>query len=256
MFKQAFDWSGARIDFFAANAGTVEKEHITISQDDLDTEPTKPNMVCTEVNQIAVFYGLKLFVHYSRRTARALREATSTGGVNRSASPASFNPKMVITSSCSALYPFPIAPQYGATKHAVMSLTRAVGKSLQASDNIAVNCIMPAYVDTGMTPSEVTELWPKEWLTPISTMVRAYDELASETGEVAQDGKSDGKNGKVKAGQAVECVVDKLYYRRPVEYADESQKFLIEQSFTTDGVWMRGMMARAAKGLTGVSSGT
>lgn len=104
---------------------------------------------------------------------------------------------------------------------------------------------MPAYVDTPLTPDEVTALWPKEWLTPLSTLNRAYDELIDEHGRVEQDGKSDGKDGQVKAGKAVECVVDRLYYRRAVEFADESQQFLIEQSFYPDGVWMRGMMERA-----------
>jgi hypothetical protein len=109
-----------------------------------------------------------------------------------------------------------------------MALARSAGPLLLANDNIALNCIMPAYVDTNLTPNEVTSLWPKEWVTPISTMVRAYDELISATGAVAQDGKSDGANDVVKTGQAVECVVDKLFYRQPVDYPDESQKFCID----------------------------
>lgn len=73
-------------------------------------------------------------------------------------------------------------------------------------------------------------------------MVRAYEELIAEDGHVEQDGKSDGEDGQVKAGQAVECVVDRLFYRKVPEYADESQRWLIEQSFTPDGVWVRGMV--------------
>jgi hypothetical protein len=62
-------------------------------------------------------------------------------------------------------------------------------------------------------------------------MVAAYSELISPTGELCTTGKitSNGAQGVVKVGQSVECVVDKLYYRQPVAYADESQKFLIEQ---------------------------
>jgi hypothetical protein len=70
-------------------------------------------------------------------------------------------------------------------------------------------------------------------------MVRAYDELTSPTGAVTPDGKSDGENGVVKTGQSVECVVDKLFYRQPVAYADESQRFLIEQALDMNGACVR-----------------
>ncbi|KAI1609638.1 hypothetical protein EDD37DRAFT_204952 [Exophiala viscosa] len=253
LFKQAFTYSDGRIDFLAANAGTAEKVHLLDpSLDDLDTEPTQPSMLATEVNQFGPIYGLKLFVHYARLTNRALKSkhATSTSessSTTNGTSVSTFNPKVVITSSCTALYPFPVAVQYAASKAAIFSLVRSVGKNLLASDNVAVNCIMPAYVDTNLTPDEVTALWPKEWVTPLSTMNRAYDELIDKHGRVEQDGKSDGKDGKVKAGKAVECACDKLYYRNGVEYADESQKFCIEQSFYPDGLWMRGMIERMKK---------
>ncbi|KIW19243.1 hypothetical protein PV08_03537 [Exophiala spinifera] len=249
MVKEAFSWSGVgRIDFFAANAGTTEGEHLLDpTKDDLDADPTMPSMRCTQVNQVAVFYGLKMFLHYARVTNRALKAGGAGSGEQQQVK-VPYNPKFVITSSCSALYPFPIAVQYAATKASLVSLVRSIGKNLLASDNVAVNCIMPAYVDTGLTPSEVTALWPPEWVTPLSTMNRAYDELISDDGTVAQDGKSDGRDGSVKAGKCVECVVDRLYYRRGVDFADESQRFCIEESFRPDGVWMRGMMEMVRKG--------
>ncbi|KIW70103.1 hypothetical protein PV04_02409 [Phialophora macrospora] len=250
LFRRAYDYGEGKIDFFAANAGTAEREHTTLGNplrpEDVDAEPTKPNMLCTQVNQIAVFYGLKLFVHYTRRTAKRLKSESSsaTSNGNGDSDSSTFNPKMVITSSCSALYPFPVAPEYCATKHAVLALTRSLGSLLHATDGIALNCIMPAYVATNLTPKEVTDLWPKEWITPVETMVRAYDELTSSTGAVTPDGKSDGANGVVKTGQAVECVVDKLFYRQPVAYADESQRFLIEQALDMNGIWWQGMRSR------------
>ncbi|ETI19723.1 hypothetical protein G647_08736 [Cladophialophora carrionii CBS 160.54] len=308
LFRRAYDYGGGKIDFFAANAGTAEREHITLGNplhpEDVDGEPTQPNMLCTQVNQIAVFYGLKLFVHYTRRTAKRLKSDSAAAGAtsndndndnsnsNSNSGGGTFTPKMVITSSCSALYPFPVAPEYcksvssllksllrsnvvvvnppqyhqvyvgiyytaqvtaanealsirpGATKHAVLALTRSLGPLLHATDGIGLNCIMPAYVATNLTPQEVTDLWPQEWITPIETMLRAYDELTSPTGAVRDDGKSDGANGTVKTGQSVECVVDKLFYRQPVAYADESQRFLIEQAVDMNGVWWQGMRAR------------
>ncbi len=110
LFRRAYEYSNGKIDFFAANAGTAEREHLTLGNplepEDVDGEPKEPNFLCTQVNQIAVFCGVKLYVHYTRRTAKRLKSESSTAATE-------FTPKMVITSSCSALYPFPIVPEYG-----------------------------------------------------------------------------------------------------------------------------------------------
>ncbi|KAJ9616328.1 hypothetical protein H2200_000046 [Cladophialophora chaetospira] len=255
LFRRAYDYSNGQIDFVAANAGTAEKEHLTLGNptapEDVDAEPVEPSILCTRVNQLGPFYGIKLFVHYTRRTAKRLgassaTDAATTNGAT-SGSSSDFTPKMVITSSCAGFYPFPVAPEYSATKHAVLALTRSLGPLLYATDKIGLNCINPAYVDTGLTPNEVTELWPKEWITPISTMLRTYDELLSPTGHVDQDKKSDGQPDIIKTGQSVECALDRLYYRQPVEYADESQRFLVENGLDMNGVWWRGMRARLEK---------
>jgi NAD(P)-dependent dehydrogenase (short-subunit alcohol dehydrogenase family) len=55
----------------------------------------------------------------------------------------------------------------------VLALTRSLGPLLYATDGIGLNCIMPAYVATSLTPKEVTDLWPKEWITPIETVSSA-----------------------------------------------------------------------------------
>ena len=226
LFKKAWEWSNGRIDFYAANAGIGDRESLLFPWD-IDAEPVKPNLDCIEVCELANYYGLKLFVHYARKTQRQLGEG------HRDV----YKPKVVMTASCVALYPFPIAPQYSAAKHAVLGYTRAIGGALYANDNVAVNCIMPAVVETGILPGRLKELWPKGWLTPLSTMVRAFVELIDEKGAVANDGKSDGKDGVVKTAQAVECALDKLYYRDPVPPPDESQKFMVEDSVKPDGVW-------------------
>lgn len=233
LFKEAWEWDGQhQIDFFAANAGIGDRELIA-QEFDLDAEPQKPNLQCLEVDLISVFYGLKLFIHYTRKTKRELSNSS------HEASRTEFHPKMVITCSCTALYPFPIAPHYVTAKTGLLGLTRAVAGFLMASDGIAVNCIMPALVATGLPPSGMIDEWPKEWVTPTSTVMRAIDELIAQDGHVEQDGLSDGKGGEVKVGQSVEVVVKKLYYRAPYEYADESQKFLTEQALTLDGLWAK-----------------
>lgn len=234
LFKKTWEWesNGASshcIDFFAANAGTADKEFVG-QEFDLEAEPQKPNLLCMDVCTTSVIYGLKLFIHYARKTRQSLQD------------PSGFNPKVVITASCVGQYPFAIAPQYAAAKHACVGYTRSVGDSLLRHDNIAVNCIMPAFVATNMVPKPLVDLWPKEYLTPLSTMLRAYDELIDVQGKVNQDGKSDGEDGKVKTAKSVECVIDRLFYRTSVGPADKSQAFLLNEA-TEDGIWGVGLKA-------------
>jgi 15-hydroxyprostaglandin dehydrogenase (NAD) len=246
LFKRAYAWSGGRIDFFAANAGIGDKENVS-QPFDLDSDPEKPDLKCIEVDLFGVFYGLKLFIHFSRKTRRDLAATT-----NPSSPP--FNPKLVVTASCVSQYPFLIGPQYAAAKHGCLGLVRSAAPALLKHDNIALNCIMPAFVATNIMPPGVLERWPQEHITPLSTMVRAFDELISETGTVQADGKSNGKDGEVKSGCAVECVVGELFYRDHIEYANASQKFVVEQSFENGifGVLLKELAAKGARDGMGV----
>lgn len=97
-FKKVFEWAGA-IDFFAANAGVAEKESLYALPD--DDEPQKPNLATIDVDLLGVFYGLKLYRHYVRKSK------TGRGG------------KVVITSSMAGNYPMFVAPIYCAAKHGV-----------------------------------------------------------------------------------------------------------------------------------------
>ena len=99
---------------------------------------------------------------------------------------------------------------------------------------------MPALLATGLMPAAILEKWPKHWVTPTETACRAVDELISETGKVEQDGKSDGVDGQVKYGQAVEVALDRLYYRTHVEFPEESQEFLYMQSYP-GGLWEKAL---------------
>ena len=227
LFAAAHNWPGpgsGRIDFLAANAGIADKESV-YAHFDLDAEPTCPNLKCIEVDLLSVFYALKLFVHYARKTRRDLPGPSTA-----------FNPKMVITASCVGQYAFPIAPQYAASKHGLVGLTRSVGEKMLRDDNIAVNCIMPAFVGTSLPSEELKEAWPEEYRTPVSTIMRAFDELIDEEGRVAADGMSDGVDRVLKSGQCVEGVLGRLYHREGVESPDESQDFLRKQA-QEGGLW-------------------
>ena len=99
LFVKAYEWSGQRVDFFFANAGIPDRENV-YQPFDLAAPPEKPNLACIEVNLLGVFYGLKLFIHYTRKTRSNL--AASANGANPETP---FHPKMVITASCVGIYP-------------------------------------------------------------------------------------------------------------------------------------------------------
>ena len=175
---------------------------------DLEAEPVKPNVASIEVNLLSAVYGLKLFIHYARRTQSSLPP------------PVSFTPAMVITSSSAGLYQFPGNPQYCASKYGLVGLTRSVGPRLLAEDNLTVNAILPGMVVTGLTPPWLIAHIPQEYLTPMGTILRAFDDLIKEE---TVDGKLQRKTGR-----CLEASEDKLFYREPVEYPSDGQRWLFD----------------------------
>lgn len=207
VFNRAFEWSG-RIDFLANNAGIDDKERLLE-----DGDLVEPNLSCIAVDLLAVFSGLKLFIHFARKTKAD-----------------GFRPKMVITSSMAGQYPFFILPQYTAAKHGCVGLVRSAAPALLRHEGIALNCIMPGFVDTGIIPPQIVERWPKGNITPMTMILRAFSELMDDEGRVEGDGKSDGEDGVVKCGCAVECSVQQLYYRESVTFADKNMEWVTAQS--------------------------
>ncbi|KAK5204219.1 hypothetical protein LTR99_011127 [Exophiala xenobiotica] len=237
LYKRAFEWSGGRLDFLASNAGVVRVEPLAVTTvGDLDNEPTKPEMLTTQINQIGVYYSLLWFIHYVRRSKKA--HADKNGD---------YKPKAVLMSSCTAIYPFPCAVEYAMTKAAVLSLTRSTAHFLYESDGIALNCLMPNYVNTQHYSDETCARWGSNWLTPYSTILRAYDELISEDGTVVQDGKSSGPPGVIKVGQAVECSVLNLHYRHAQPFVDEKAEFVILESSKPEGEWFNTFLSPMTK---------
>jgi len=204
LFKHAFQWGGDRIDFLAANAGIDDKQSLYAASDDL--EPQKPNLKTLEVDLIAVYYGIWLFAHYARKNKLP-------GG------------KIVITGSAAGIYPMESNPQYTAAKHGLVGLTRAAGPVFK-KEGITVNCILPAFVPTGLAPPKIIEIFPKEHITPMSTIIRAFDEFLQNP---------------EKSGDILECSQDQLFPRKPPEFPNESQRWLREETaYLWDSVYQRG----------------
>ncbi|KAK5308897.1 hypothetical protein LTR93_012324 [Exophiala xenobiotica] len=88
---------------------------------------------------------------------------------------------------------------------------------------------MPNYVNTQHYSDETCARWGSNWLTPYSTILRAYDELISEDGTVVQDGKSSGPPGVIKP------------------FVDEKAEFVILESSKPEGEWFNTFLSPMTK---------
>jgi 15-hydroxyprostaglandin dehydrogenase (NAD) len=109
----------------------------------------------------------------------------------------------------------PIQPQYTASKHALVGLTRAAGPIFLEKDRITVNCICPAFVETNLCPPHIKAIFPKEHITPMSTVLKAFDTFIDKP---------------AMTGQTLELSLENMYFRKQPDWANESQRFLGEGS--------------------------
>jgi 15-hydroxyprostaglandin dehydrogenase (NAD) len=224
LFREAFEFAG-HIDVVAANAGIDDREDFH-AQTDTDAEPVEPNLKTLDVDLTAVFYSLKLTVHYTRKEKKTSSSVPNT--IRQK--------KLIITSSMMGLYPFPVQPTYCAAKHGLIGLVRSVGPRFLTEDNIAVNAILPAFVATGLAPDGLVEMVEsKGHLTPMSSILEAYDRYLEE---------------ETMAGQTCEVSGKQLYYRLPIGFPNWSSKWLAQDP---DGVWTGSYQAKKEEnGTSGV----
>ncbi|KAF9731753.1 hypothetical protein PMIN06_007676 [Paraphaeosphaeria minitans] len=202
LFKQAYEWGGNRLDFFHANAGIDDRQMLYdgVEKEEVDAEGlVKPlNTKSMQVNLEAVIQGLWLFKYYVRRSKEA------GGGTG----------KFVATSSAAGLYFMTQNPQYTASKYGVVGFVRAAGPIL-VKEGITVNAICPAFIPTGLCPPEILPLWPEEHITPLSTVVKAIEAILADDSLTAE---------------TIELSQENIYFRKPVDWANESQRWIGEES--------------------------
>ncbi|KAJ5887743.1 hypothetical protein N7495_007784 [Penicillium taxi] len=168
VFKKVYTERG-RIDVVFANAGISERGNL-LPEEDVD-EPSKPDLATLNVNFIGVIYSVRLSIFYMSKNAGS--GSTSNGLI-------------VCTASNAGLYPFPVAPMYGATKAGVVNLVRSLEQHL-APKKIRINALAPSVIETNIAAS--ADLFKAMILTPMSTAINSvaqFIEDESLSGKIAE----------------------------------------------------------------------
>lgn len=98
-----------------------------------------------------------------------------------------------------------------------------------------MNAILPAFVATGLAPKGLVDAWPREHLTPMETVIRAYDELTDVPKDIGKERKR---------GECVECCQEDLHWRQQVEYGCSSLEWNVEDK---GGFWSGGFSGKTEK---------
>jgi NAD(P)-dependent dehydrogenase (short-subunit alcohol dehydrogenase family) len=173
-----------RIDALLANAGIVDRSSIFILRHrsaSVDDIPPAPDLSTTDIDYKGVVYGVQLAIHFMRHNS-----SETPGGK-----------KIIATASIAGVVPHPTYPEYNGAKAAVINFVRGVGPILKIKEGITFGAVCPGIVDTPIIPQALVTAVSKECLTPVETIVRAYEEFLDDDGEG-------------RAGEVVECSADKI----------------------------------------------
>ncbi|TPX16546.1 uncharacterized protein E0L32_003840 [Thyridium curvatum] len=152
-----------RLDALLANAGIVDQSSLYILRHrgaSVADVPPEPNLLCTDVDYKGVLYGTQLAVHFMRHNP------PGSGGPGG---------KIVCTASNAGVHPHRSYPEYNGAKAGVVQFVRTVADVLAAKERVYVNCVCPGIVATAIVPPEMVAAVSPECMTPVGTIVRAYD---------------------------------------------------------------------------------
>lgn len=119
--------------------------------------------------------------------------------------------RIVVTASDAGLWALPVVPQYTATKHALVGMVRALAPSA-AEVGVSINAVAPALTPSNLAPPGLLENYPKEALTKMETLMKAFDAL----GRFDQV-ETEGWGSQQPNGQVVEGRGDEIHYKNEIE---------------------------------------
>ncbi|OQV04814.1 hypothetical protein CLAIMM_09642 [Cladophialophora immunda] len=182
-----------RLDAVYGNAGIGDRISFYAQQQDReDGTPPKPNTAVIDIDLYGPIYCAWLAFHYFRKNP-------DKAG------------KLIFTSSMAGIYTGSTVPLYSAAKSGVVGLTRSLGQRLkELGEPITVNCICPGLVHTALTKI-YSFTCPEEYITPASTIVKAFMSFIDDSSLT---------------GQAAECSGENVHYRQRPEFSDDKAAFI------------------------------
>ncbi|KAI9923705.1 hypothetical protein ASPWEDRAFT_120695 [Aspergillus wentii DTO 134E9] len=187
MFHAVYQLWG-RIDTLCANAGIVDQSSIYVydrkDERGIDDIPPEPDLSCTDIDYKGVIYGVQLATHFMRHNR------PQSGG------------RIIVTGSIGGIFPHRSYPEYCGAKAAVIQFIRGVAPLLKQKDNILINGVLPGIISTPIVPPEMIAAVTPECITPMQTVLDAYQVFLEDTTGMA--------------GEMMECSADKhIYYHLP-----------------------------------------
>ncbi|KAI1131385.1 15-hydroxyprostaglandin dehydrogenase [Nemania abortiva] len=206
-FKAVYDDVG-RVDVVIANAGISEGGRSWIvppapgkdaSEIELELELEEPKLKILDVNLTGNVYSVKLAMYYMLRNAPDA--ATGLRGL------------IICTASNVGMYPFPPAPLYAASKHAIVGLVRSLGPVYaQPHIGIRINALAPAVLETNISGTH--GLFKKMVVTPPDTLTSGLWKLLTDTSLTGQVAEIHGNN---------------VTFRPPHDIVDEDSRHNLEE---------------------------
>lgn len=181
-FLSVWDKYG-RLDAVVANAGVADRTSLYILRErhrNVEDIPPAPDTLVTDVNYKGMLYSIQLAIHFMRHNKPI------AGG------------RIVAAASIVALAPEVQEPQYSGTKAGVLNLVRAAAPILKLKDNILLNAVLPGTVQTPLNTAEFIAAVDPASLTPMETVIRAYEDFLEEELEGGR------------AGEGLECSAEKV----------------------------------------------
>ncbi|KAK4496417.1 hypothetical protein PRZ48_012397 [Zasmidium cellare] len=142
-FKAALKWSSSGLDIVVAAAGvksTDMRDSIVPASD--SSEPPKPHTAVLDINFTGVWWTTNLALFYFNK-------------FHASTPSTSFKPQILLISSLAGYAASPFDADYGAAKHGVRGLWKAIRAPDDSMAQYQANLLAPGWTHTGMTDAYI-----------------------------------------------------------------------------------------------------
>ncbi|KAF1958176.1 NAD(P)-binding protein [Byssothecium circinans] len=144
-FKEAVKLSPhGGIDTVVANAGIAGRDHILSPRDLSVAEPKPPSLKTMDVNCTGVLYTVHLAYYWL-----PLNPGSQVCSLDTDPTTQARDRHILLLGSMASLGPITLAPQYGASKHAVLGIFRAL-RGCTHVHGVRINLLCPYFVDTAI----------------------------------------------------------------------------------------------------------